>query len=130
MRIAVVVILSLAAMTVAGAADEAIDSKVTGKIEAVDSKVSGTITINFAPAPLPKETDKLEECGAEWNKKFAAYEKARKEGANLTWLSRLDYRTCMYQCLEGHVVAPRKCKADELPAGPASGQPSRRPAGW
>ena len=121
MRIAVVLILSLAATTVAGAADEAIDSKVTGKIEAVDSKVSGTITINFTPAPPAKETDSLKQCGTEWNNKFAAYEKARHEGANLDWLTRLDYRACMYQCLEGRVATPRKCKVDELPAGgPAS----------
>jgi hypothetical protein len=112
MRIAVAMIMSLAVATASAAADQAIESKVAGKIEAVDSKVSGTITINFGPAPPAKESDKLKECGAEWNKKLAHYEAARAKTADLGPLTRLDYRNCMYRCLGGRTVMPPECKAD------------------
>jgi len=116
MRIAVIVLVSLAA-TAAAAADQAIDSTVSGRVEAVDSKVSGSLSIHFSPAAPAQETDRLALCGAEWDKKRDAYDLARKTNITLEPLTRLDYRHCMYRCLGGHTVMPPICKAD-LPIDP------------
>jgi hypothetical protein len=124
---AVMIVMTLAATVAAPAAEQAIDAKVSGKIEgAGEGKVSGTITINLAPAAAAEkaaEQDKIkqvEKCGERWYKKLAAYNKARTNGLKpgWLWLSRLEYRSCMDQCLGGDVATPPKCNADLAPERP------------
>jgi hypothetical protein len=126
---AVMIVMTLAATAAAPAAEQAIDAKVSGKIEgAGDGKVSGSITINLAPAAPEKAADQgkikqVEKCDEEWNKKLAAYNKARTDGLKPSWLwlSRFEYRTCMDKCLAGDVATPLQCNADlpeqQKPAG-------------
>jgi len=122
---AVMIVVTLAAMAAAHAADQTIDAKVSGKIEAsADAKVSGTVTIKLAPAEHEKaaaqdKIEQLDECGKAWAKGLEKYNKARKEGLkrDWLWLTRFDYRSCMDRCLAGEVVTPPACNVEmEKPA--------------
>lgn len=138
MRIAPALLLWFAVASSAMAADDKVESVVSGTvtIQMVPATQPGAETrqkppdvgqviVRFGPQKSAAEPNKLEQCGDKWNKELADHVKrVAKEKTEPTLrgqiekpLTRFDYRKYMYDCL----TAPAE---DAQAPGPADVRPA------